>query len=347
MNTTIGSACFAVVIVPLAVIGWMIAAHNMRIWRVHRLARTVSCETRNRILSHINNAGRINPVCALMIPTLSQPEASGNASKTASATEREKSRPDELGSKIDSRFGGWPYMEQGDEWPTLDESPGSTRADFLIQIRLSSPLPSNWDGCLAVVFLKHDVSQTVRIYVDPSPEKFVQSQLMQPSESEITLRPVLIPSTRSTIAESDVNGSSDSEDLRLQSDERDWQLPYDPTRLIGALDDLKADLKALTNSPADLLAQLLVPGLYGYDLDLSDVVQVGGEPQWIQDDPRSIDRNSTEGNSFSCTICNQPMRFLFQFGDLTGKQRLGDAGVAYVFGCDTHLSCTQSVTQMF
>jgi hypothetical protein len=81
---------------------------------------------------------------------------------------------------------------------------------------------------------------------------------------------------------------------------------------------------------------LIVPEHYGYHLDVSDIVQLSGNPQWVQDDPGPI----------CCARCEQPMRFLFQFGDLSGQSRLGDAGVCFVFGCDTHPDHVRFMLQM-
>ena len=51
-----------------------------------------------------------------------------------------------------------------------------------------------------------------------------------------------------------------------------------------------------------------------------------GDPELIQ----------SEHNA-SCLVCRARMRFLFQFGEPNEQQMLlGDAGIAYIYGCDAH-----------
>lgn len=60
-------------------------------------------------------------------------------------------------------------------------------------------------------------------------------------------------------------------------------------------------------------------------LDAEDAILAGGDAQLIQNEHDPL-----------CPACQQPMRFLFQFGDVTEDFELGDCGVGYVYGCDAH-----------
>jgi hypothetical protein len=92
--------------------------------------------------------------------------------------------------------------------------------------------------------------------------------------------------------------------------------------MVPAISD---DLSTCTRDRAGLLAQILRPDVYGYDLDTPAIAYVGGDPMLIQNphDP-------------TCRDCGEPMRFLFQFGEIIPGVRLADGGVCYVYGCDSH-----------
>ena len=323
MNGQLVSLGIAIVGVPVVLLGWTIAAYNVRVWRVRRLARSLPIGTRERILARITEAARGSSVCTLLVPVNSVRDESQSAIA---------SRPDMTAS----RFGGSPYGEPGEQWPTRDDD-RMEPADFLIQVRLDDPLPSPWPGRLIVVFLKFDVTQTVLVYAAPSSAKHARRPGSPDASPECILMPLAIPKSKPTSIPRPPEPAAASETpADALVSENDWQLPYDPTLLLESVPGLREELRQFTRRPADLLAQLMAPEHYGYGFDLSDIVQMGGRPHWVQDDPGPM----------TCTECGQPLRFLFQFGDLSGQSRLGNAGVCYVFGCDAHPDATQSLVQM-
>ena len=323
MNEQVISLCIAVVSVPVVLLGWTIAAHNVRVWRVRRLARSLPVGTRERILARIAEAARGSSVCALLIP-IDSPSGESHSARTSQA------------DITASHFGGTPYGEAGEQWPTRDND-SVKEADFLIQMRLDDPLPSPWQGRLVVVFWKFDPNQTVLVYSDPSPAKYARRPGSPDASPGCVLTPLPIPQViPPSIQQTPEQSAVLETPAETQTPEFDWQLPYDPSLLIEFIPELRAELRSFTRRPADLLAQLIVPDHYGYGFDLSDIVQMGGRPQWVQDNPGSM----------TCPECDQPLRFLFQFGDLSNQNRLGDAGVCYVFGCDVHPDCAQSIVQM-
>ena len=323
MNHQVVSLCIAIVIVPVVLIGWSIAAHNVRVWRVRKLARSLPVGTRERILARITEAARGASVCTLLVPVHFPKVDSANSAA---------SRPDITAS----RFGGPPYGEADEQWPTRDDD-SMEPADFLIQVRLGDPLPLPWRGRLIVVFLRFDLTQTVLIYTDPSPAKYARRPGSPDASPECGLLPLPIPKPNPP-ANPPAPGRVAAAGMSAEvlDTENEWQLPYDPSLLIESVSGLREDLRQFTRRPVDLLAHLMVTEHHGYELDLSDIVQMGGHPQWVQDDPGPM----------TCTKCGKSLRFLFQFGDLSGQNLLGDAGVCYVFGCDAHPDATQNLVQM-
>lgn len=323
MNGQLVSLGIAIVGVPAVLLGWSIAAHNVRVWCVRKLARTLPVGTRERILARIAESARGSSVCTLLVPV---------SFPTVEPVNSSTSLPD----ITVSRFGGPPYGEADEQWPTRDDD-RTQPADFLIQVRLDDALPAPWPGRLIVVFLKFDVTQTVLVYAAPSPAKYARRPGSPDASPECLLMPLPIPKTKPTSIPRPPEPAAASETPAEASvSENDWQLPYDPTLLLESVPGLREELRQFTRRPADLLAQLMAPKHYGYGFDLSDIVQMGGRPHWVQDDPGPM----------TCPECGQPLRFLFQFGDLSGQSRLGDAGVCYVFGCDAHPDATQSLVQM-
>jgi len=108
-------------------------------------------------------------------------------------------------------------------------------------------------------------------------------------------------------------------------DDEDLPSPYEPGALLAATPGLEQALADQGTRPADLLAQVLQRDGFGYSLETPDVAYVGGKPEFIQDE-----------KPLACPTCRQPMRFLFQFGELFLPFRLADGGVGYVYGCDAH-----------
>ena len=323
MNSQAVSLGIALLVVPAVLIGWAIATHNLRVRRVRRLARSLPVGTRERILARITDAAREASVCTLLVPDRCSIDESPS---------EQRPQPDNTAS----RFGGIPYGEAGEQWPTRDDkSPDPT--DFLIQVRLGEPLPSPWLGRLIVVFWRFDEDQTVRIYSDPSPAKYVCRPGSPDASPERRLTPLPIPVDKSAlISQAPEHGTAVESPAASHSFEVEWQLPYDPSLLLETVPGLRDELRRLTRHPADLLTHWLLTERHGYTIDLGDIVQMGGQPQWVQDDPGPM----------TCMKCERPLRFLFQFGDLSGQSRFGDAGVCFVFGCDAHPETARSLVQM-
>ena len=105
MNPQVVSLCLAIVTVPAVLIGWSIVAHNMRVWQVRKLARSLPQGTRERILARITDAARGTPCCTLLVPARVSTDDSPGAQRPP---------PD----MMSSHFGGTPYSEAGEEWPS-------------------------------------------------------------------------------------------------------------------------------------------------------------------------------------------------------------------------------------
>jgi Domain of unknown function (DUF1963) len=317
----------AIVIVSAVAFGWLVVAHNLRVWRTRHLYRRLPPETRTKWLDQIDEAGRDNRACSLFVAQ----EANGESvSHDVTA----------------SRYGGdRPYAEAGDSWPRSEEG-GGTPADFLIQVRLDSSFPPPWAGRLIVVFNKFDPDQTVRVYENPSADRFIALSGGPVPQREWPLRSVCIPKPQRHFTETEtVPGEGDATGTRKtdasgggegETGSESGFLDYDPLVLFDGIPGLHDELARFTRRPADLLAILLAPNHDGYGFDISNIVQVGGRPVWLQADPGSP----------HCEQCRKPMRFLFQFGDLNGGVALGDAGVCYVFGCDEHATTASGTVQM-
>ncbi|MEK6259002.1 MAG: DUF1963 domain-containing protein [Planctomycetota bacterium] len=325
MNPQAISLCIALVSVPVVLVGWAIAAHNLRVWQVRRVARSLPVGTRERILAQIAESARGSSICTLLIPArFPTAESSGEPTSQSELTA--------------SRFGGPPYGEAGEQWPTRED--GSLEpTDFLIQVRLDDPLPPPWPGRLIVVFWKFDEQQTVLVYAAPSSARYVRRPGSPDASPECVLMPLPIPNANPPSIQNSPAQAAASEapsELFDSKNENEWQLPYDPSLLIESVSGLRDELRQFTPRPADLLTHLMLTERHGYELDVSDIVQMGGRPQWVQDDP----------GPRTCPECGKRLRFLFQFGDLSGQSRLGDAGVCFVFGCDAHPDSAQSLVQM-
>ncbi|MBC8116803.1 MAG: DUF1963 domain-containing protein [Candidatus Saccharimonas sp.] len=325
MNPQAISLCIALISVPVVLVGWAIAAHNLRVWQVRRLARSLPVGTRERILARIAESASGSSVCTLLVPANTPGDASPNTWT---------SQPDMTAS----RFGGPPYGEAGEQWPPREDDRVEP-ADFLIQVRLDDSLPPPWPGRLIVVFLRFDLTQTVLVYATPSFARYVRRPGSPDASPESGLRPLPIPKANPPSIQNSPAQAAASEtpaELFDTENENEWQLPYDPSRLIELVPGLRDELSQFTRRPADLLTHLMLTERHGYELDVSDIVQMGGRPQWVQDDP----------GPRTCPECGKRLRFLFQFGDLSGQSRLGDAGVCFVFGCDAHPDSAQSLVQM-
>jgi hypothetical protein len=308
VNGDIYSLIFAIIFVPTMVLGWLLILDRLRIRRVRREYSRLTVQTRDQVLSQIDHAGCERFACSVLVADT--PNSEPNSVEVTA-----------------SRYGGSPYAEAGETWP--DVATGKpTPADFLIQVRLDEPFPPPWVGRLVVVFNRFDVEQTVRCYPTPSAERSIALSGGPAPQKAWSLLPVRIP-TQIGVEQL----TADSQETIPSSASL---LDYDPVVLLESVPELALLLKAHTSKPADLLAAILAPNHASYGFELSDLVQLGGQPIWLIEDagPRL------------CKHCGKAMRFLFQFGDLNGGITLGDAGVCYVFGCDEHPNDPLGIVQM-
>src|SRR5262249_47674407 len=99
----------------------------------------------------------------------------------------------------------------------------------------------------------------------------------------------------------------------------------DVVKLLAEIPGLRAKLDALSKYPQQLLSSILKGSARTDEFAAEDAILVGGDPQLIQG-PHEPE----------CSVCHQRMRFLLQFRDVTDDYELGDCGVGYVYGCDSH-----------
>lgn len=308
MNAEICSLGFAIVFVPAVILGWLQVLDHLRMRRVRRLYANLPVASRHQFLNLIDEAGRLAPACTVLV-----------------AVEPESDRTVE--DLVRSHYGGQPYAEAGETWPLASgEKPDA--ADFLIQVRLDDSFPPPWPGRLVVVFNRLDAEQTARCYGEPSAAKVVPLAGGPAPQREWKLQSVRIPKQPAPEPVIDAAGLPVHQDGGL--------LDYDPVVLLKTVPQLQERMALQFTRPADLLAAILSPNHCGYGFELSDIVQMGGRPVWLLDDP---------GEQI-CHRCGQGMRFLFQFGDLNRGIMLGDSGVCYVFGCDNHPDQPMAIAQM-
>ena len=209
--------------------------------------------------------------------------------------------PPEDNVQLASHVGGLPYAEGNDDWP-----PGIAEKEpsrFLIQVRIDEPsLGSRWQGRLICVFLVFDAEQIVRSYAAPTPGKHKCLDSPEPPFGCIRLNTLRIPT------ESDTD-----------------RVPTSPKRLCEMIPAISAVLRPFTKDAPGVVAQILRPHLYGYNLEEPDIAYVGGDPMLIQNLHKPV-----------CAKCGRQMRFLFQFGEVIPEWQLADGGVCYVYGCDDH-----------
>ncbi|MEI8383570.1 MAG: hypothetical protein WCJ09_25870 [Planctomycetota bacterium] len=290
MNGDLFSIIFAMIFVPCLFLGWHSVSNWLRIRRVQRAFRSLPEGFRQQILNQIHEAGSQANICSVLVASEPNPSASPS---------------------VNSKYGGLPYSEAGDEWPSLKLG-HPEQASFLIQVKLDETFPRPWAGRLLVVFNRHDRQQTVRSYATPTIERSVKLTGASP-EREWRLQQIRVPRQQ-------------FDDLRTEENHFNGLLDYDPVVLLQTIPTLNADLARFTKRPADLLSAILVPNHCSYGFEISDIVQLGGRPEWLIEAP----------DGCLCNQCGRSMRFLFQFGDLNGGQLLGSSGVCYVFGCDEH-----------
>jgi len=125
--------------------------HNLRIWRVRRVFRSLPKDVRERVLELIEESADQNPSVTYML-----------------LDESPRSEPEVV---VSSHVGGVPYAETGEAWPFHGNSDPSR---FLLQVRLDEPsLGDRWQDRLIAVFLVFDAEQIVRSYEAPSLAKYV------------------------------------------------------------------------------------------------------------------------------------------------------------------------------
>lgn len=308
MNAEFCSLGFAIVFVPAVILGWLQILDHLRMRRVRRLYASLPVATRDQLLNQIDGAGRAESACSVLV-----------------AIEPDTNRTD--ADLVSSHYGGLPYAEAGETWP-LASAEKPDLADFLIQVRLDESFPSPWPGRLVVVFNRFDVEQTVRCYAEPSIGRAVPLNGASALQREWSLRAVRIPKQPIPEQVVDASGTPVPHESGL--------LDYDPVVLLKTVPQLQGEMAKLAARPADLLAAILAPNHCGYGFELSDIVQLGGRPEWLLHDP----------GEQVCRRCGQGLRFLFQFGDLNRGVMLGDSGVCYVFGCDEHPDQLLAIAQM-
>lgn len=204
-----------------------------------------------------------------------------------------------------ARVGGQPLARSDEMWPLDDDGqPGK----FLLQLPLSGVSHPVWnDRLLAVYLLQHEL--LVKSYTGAADLVARAAPVGVTQLPAQALEPLAIPLT---------------EPLGCDDEEPEHE-PLGSEWFMETIPGLGERLSTLTSQPARVLSILLD----GRDATGSCVTEepilVGGEPELIQGqhDPR-------------CETCQQPMRFLLQFRDVTDSDELGDCGVGYVYGCDAH-----------
>lgn len=203
-----------------------------------------------------------------------------------------------------ARVGGRPLAAPDELWPFDDERvPGQ----FLLQLPLAGVSSAVWTDRLVAVYLLQG-ELLVKSYacgaglilkaVPPDAEQIPAQALRSLAVS------VLKPSDGD-----DDDGSDDT----LSSD---W--------FIDNVAGLAETLSTTTTQPARVVS-MLIAGEAADSFAIEDAILVGGEPELLQGPHEP-----------SCEICQQTMRFLLQFPDVTESRELGDGGVGYVYGCDAH-----------
>lgn len=211
-------------------------------------------------------------------------------------------------SAATARIGGDPVALPDETWPTNgDGSPGI----FLLQLPLLAPrFPPQWQGRIVVVFLV-EYSLLVRSYSASAISQL--TALHNPQDETVVakqeLQELAIPYVPNPQGEED-------------EDEDDEWGGFDTAQLLARIPELQARLGQVTKYPVYVLNQVIEGEA---QLAAEDAILVGGDPQLIQGEHDPL-----------CPVCRQPMRFLFQFGDVTEEFLLGDCGVGYIYGCDAH-----------
>lgn len=207
-----------------------------------------------------------------------------------------------------ARIGGDPVALPGETWPTNEDG---SPAVFMMQLALTAPrLPAQWQGRVLTVFLA-DYSLLVRSY-EPSaiPALTVlQNPLGETRVKKAALQELAVPYIPAPEGDED-------------EDEDEESGGFDTAQLLARIPELRARLEKVSRYPLHVL-HLIIEGKA--QVASEDAILAGGDPQLIQGAHEPL-----------CPVCHQPMRFLLQFGDVTEDFELGDCGVGYIYGCDTH-----------
>lgn len=213
------------------------------------------------------------------------------------------------GDAAAARIGGDPLAAAGETWPlNSDGSP----ALFLLQLPLTAPRhPAQWQNRIVTVFLvEHGL--LVRSHAAASIPHLLP--LSNPLAGTEVVRQDLLP-----LAIPYVPNPAGAEEDEEEEDEAGG---FDTAQLLAQIPELKSRLELSTRFPLHVLNQIIAGKAHCASEDL---ILSGGDPQLIQGEHEPC-----------CPVCGQPMRFLFQFGDVTESFELGDCGVGYIYGCDAH-----------
>lgn len=208
-----------------------------------------------------------------------------------------------------SKIGGVPYAERNDSWPISTEPMSPSR--FCIQLVLSdTELPPVWHGRLIVVFVV-DFGVEVRSYATANASKAIDI-----SNGTDLFEEQIICSKKVPI------------DKYIKIDEDGWadfDEGYTSAYALENNQPLKQRILSLSKYPEKFLDLLLENAGYPIHNPLN-LIRQAPIPNLIQG-PHGPD----------CLHCNQPLRFLFEFGEILEDEfTFGDGGVVYIYGCDQH-----------
>lgn len=219
-----------------------------------------------------------------------------------------------------ARIGGVPLMHPDEAWPT--DMGGAPNA-FLLQLPLMAPQLESWKGRLIAVYLtQHEL--LVKSYSEALIDELVPRA--NPS-ADLLVEPQCLQA----LAVPNVPVTSDAEEDEDQECEG-----VDVERLVKDVKGLMPMLTALTAYPELVLSKVLAGHADARSFEAEGAILVGGSPVFIQG-----------AHEPECTICHQPMRFLFLFADVTENSELGDCGVGYIYGCDVHPEHCQGFIDCF
>jgi len=213
---------------------------------------------------------------------------------------------------IRSKVGGAPYAELGDQWPIGEDA--ECPPIFCMQLALNdSELSADWLDRLIVVFVV-DWTVVVRSYSSPDADNAIDISNGSDLFGERFLYPMKVPI-----------------DKNLEVDEDGWSDFDEGFTSRYALEhsqSLKQSVMELSEQPEEFLDLVLDAAGYPTYQPI-DTIRQAKTPNLIQNPHEAI-----------CDICSQPLRFLFEFGEiLEGEFTFGDAGMVYIYGCDEHPSC--------